>query len=174
MGLRTSGTSNKTNNSSNKNTPSSGEPSAMLQMTDDELFETVTKPKKQAIGLLYGRGKSGKTSFVTRFAPEPILVLDFDRRSEKALSDAHKQGRKVNRTLIDYPTDYLEPEKAKECAIASMEKALLAVKRGAEKYRTILIDTATEASQVMRMAYDGDLTKEIPYKKSAYSYRIGT
>lgn len=139
---------------------------------EDSDFVTITKPTRQANILIYGDDGTGKTSFCVRYAPDPIMVLNFDGRADDVVYEAIQEGREVKMARIALSHKNLPPEKMKieaeravEKTIRNFEIAIEESRRG--NVRTILLDTATEYSEILKLAFDGTLrqTKEGSYGK---------
>lgn len=136
-------------------------------------FTILSAPKKQANLYISGEGGQGKTSFVTRYAPDPIACINVDRRDQQAIYEALQMGRRILRTEVDFrmrlgmTTDDLKLT-ARACldrTIANMEWAIEESLKG--NIRSIFIDTGTELSEIMKIAFDGtrDKTKEGAFGK---------
>ena len=151
--------------------PSSGSRRTSASDISDADFLTITVPKKQAIGLLYGRATVGKTAFVTLFAPQPSVVINLDGRADPAIADAIEQGRDVKKAIVEYPTFYMDPPEMKKAAGASMERFFALCERASKAFRTCLIDTGTELDDIFKLAFDGvvgEKTKEGAIGKDIY------
>lgn len=131
-------------------------------------FITLEEPKRQANILIFGDGGTGKTSFVTRYCPTPIALINFDRRAGYAVANAKQAGRVIHYLPVDFPAHIskvdIEPAKklgqdALDRVIANYELAVTASIRG--DVRTICLDTGTELSEIMKIAFTGrvDRTK---------------
>lgn len=131
-------------------------------------FITLEEPKRQANILIFGDGGTGKTSFVTRYCPTPIALINFDRRAGYAVANAKQQGRVIHYLPVDFPAHIskVDIEQAKKLGqdaldrvIANYELAVTASIRG--DVRTICLDTGTELSEIMKIAFTGrvDRTK---------------
>lgn len=129
----------------------------------DSDFAPVLKPTRQANICLYGQEGSGKTTFCTRFAPEPVMVINFDGRSDDAVLEAREvYGRNVQQAKITLNHRFLPPDKMQihareilERAIYNYEIAIEESRRG--NVRTILFDTATEFDRILKLAFDGTM-----------------
>jgi hypothetical protein len=119
--------------------------------------------------LLFGDGGTGKTSFVTRFAPEPIAIINLDKRARHAVAYAReKLGRKVLYTEVEFPANItrLDEKRAKEIGQAAINKVYRNFDWAVEQsisgnVRSICLDTGTEYGEILRIAITGrpDRTK---------------
>lgn len=124
--------------------------------------------RRQANICLMGEDGTGKTSFATRYAPEPVVVLSFDGRSRQAVKEAREDlGRKVDLIEIAVTHKALPPDEMKLHAREVVERTMYTYETLIEeskkgRVRTILWDTATEYSEILKLAYDGTMeqTKE--------------
>lgn len=131
-------------------------------------FVDLNSIKKHAIILLIGDDGTGKTSFATRYAPDPLVVVSFDGRSRQAVKEAQEMGRKVDLIEINVTHKSLPPDQMKLHAREVVERAMyvyetLIEESKRDNVRTILFpDTATEYSEILKLAYDGtiEITKE--------------
>lgn len=131
-------------------------------------FVSVEEAKRKAIILLIGDDGAGKTSFATRYAPEPLVVISFDGRSRNAVKEAREElGRNVELIEKSITHKNLPPEDMKlharevvEDTMFTFETLLEESKRG--NVKSILWDTATEYTEILKLAFDGtvDKTKE--------------
>lgn len=135
-------------------------------------FTILQSPKKQANILIYGDSGTGKTSFVTRYCPDPIALLAYDRRYAHAVTKATSIGRRVYVCPIDFPAKKMDAKTAQARAIEAMDKTMRNVELACEQslkgnVRTICIDTATEYSAILKLSFDGVFhqTKEGAYGK---------
>lgn len=131
-------------------------------------FSKLVKPTRQANILIFGEDGTGKTSFCVKHAPEPIRVINFDGRADDVVAEAIKDGRdiemcKIMLTHKDLPPGQMMKE-AGRVVDETMYSLEYALSNGA---RTILFDTATEYSEILKLAFDGTLkqTKEGAYGK---------
>lgn len=152
--------------SSNPTNPKAAE----LSGSDFVIPSSATK--KQANILIYGSGGSGKTSFVTRYAPHPVALLAYDRRYVPAVDKATKAGRIVYPCEINLPATWkkLSPDKVRELAQAALDKTFRNLEWAFEQslresIRTTSIDTGTELSEIMKLSFDGVLGQT---KQGAY------
>lgn len=135
-------------------------------------FTVMQSPKRQANILIYGMGGSAKTSFVTRYCPDPIALLAYDRRYEHAVAAATALGRHVYPCAIDFPAKKMDAKMTQAKAIEAMDKTVRNFEWACEQslrgnIRTISIDTGTEYSGILKLSFDGVFhqTKEGAYGK---------
>lgn len=147
----------KTNQSSNGESSTSG----------GHDFITLDAPKKQANIMIIGEGGTGKTSFCTRFMPGPIALINCDGRAEPAVVYAQNNLKK----RIHYLRAGLHPsirrsgpgaaqaeaERIVNMVVRNMEWAVAESDKG--NVRSILIDTGTEYSEILKLSFDGVLTQ---------------
>lgn len=125
--------------------------------------------KNQTCVLLFGYGGCGKTTFVTRYAPDPIALVNFDRRAENAIRKARKDyGKTIFKAEIGYPGNILRmgDEKSKQVAQNALDRLFYNMEwavRESEKgnVRTIAIDTGTELDDIMSVAAKGIIGKPV-------------
>lgn len=136
-------------------------------------FLIPSSPKRQACVLIFGDAGAGKTSFAVRYAPDPVAIINFDRRATIAIDEARKLGKVVYELSIDLPpAKKMSPSETKLAAREIIEKVvknfIAACDLSKEgKVRSILLDTATEYSEIVKLAFDGvqEQTKEGAYGK---------
>jgi hypothetical protein len=108
------------------------------------------------------------TSFATRYAPDPLVVVSFDGRSRQAVKEAKEMGRKVDLIEISVTHKSLPPDQMKLHAREVVERSMYTYETLIEEskkgnVRSILFpDTATEYNEILKLAYDGtiEITKE--------------
>lgn len=131
-------------------------------------FTAPPDPRDQAIALIFGRPGSSKTSFALRGGPDPLVFFDIDQRGRHALAYAqHTMKKKVYYTNIDYPMKItkMDDVMAKAAGQKSWDKFArnyeIAIKE-AEKgnVRTIVIDTATELGEILKIAVQGRIDRK--------------
>lgn len=157
--------------SSSVSVPSAGSRRTDASNVSDADFQTVTIPKKQAIGLLYGRAKVGKSAFLALFAPTPACIINLDGRCDPAIADATALGRDVRKAVVEYPTFYMDPPEMKIAAAKSMERFFALCERASQTFRSCMIDTGTELDDIFKLAFDGvvgERTKEGAIGKDIY------
>lgn len=125
-------------------------------------FTILKEPKKQANVLLFGDGGTGKTTFCTMYAPQPIAMINFDKRSHHAVVKAQKQGRIIAHAAIDTPANIsrLPDEAARKIGQAALDKVIknfewAVVESQKGNIRTICLDTGTEYSEIISLAIRG-------------------
>jgi hypothetical protein len=128
-------------------------------------FITLGDVKKQCIALIYGDPKTGKTTFVTDYCPDPIAFINYDGRAEHAVKKALNKGRRILFLPIAYAADdisKLDHAKAKligqavvEQTIRNLKWAVTESKKG--NIKTIAIDTGTEYDEILKLAVRGTL-----------------
>lgn len=131
----------------------------------DSDFAVISRPTRQANILIYGAEKTGKTTFCTRYAPAPVMVLSFDGRSDDAAYEAREEyGRDVRVANLLMPDRTMSIEETKQEAQSILDRAVrnaeIAVeesKRG--NVRTLLVDTVTEYAEICKLAFDGTMKK---------------
>lgn len=129
-------------------------------------FITLTEDKKQSFGMIYGDAGCGKTTFCTDYTPGPLAFINFDGRARKAVLLAQKKGRKIHYCKVDFPgnlanMDDKQARAAGKSAVAKMMRNLDVALRLAERgdVRTIAIDTGTEYSGILNIAYTGSIER---------------
>lgn len=154
-----------TKNVSNKPVQPSAS-SGSIYLPGDNDFIVPSLPKKQANILIYGDTKTWKSSFCTRYAPDPIAFVNFDGRANHVVYEAIQEGRDIKYLKIDplivFPKD--KPEDVKIKALEIVEKVERNFEWAAEEsrkgnIRTICFDTGTEYSEIIRLSFDGQLTQ---------------
>ena len=131
---------------------------------------TIARPKAKAIVVLHGLDGSGKTTFVTRFCPDPITLINCDRRAEEAAySDAENYGRTINYLDAALPADIADysPEDSKALAEYILydrikPDLIWSLNNGV---RTIGLDTAFEYTRILNYAFRGHPIKQKPTKE---------
>lgn len=117
--------------------------------------------KKRLLVAVEALEKEGKTHFALT-APGPIAVFDFDTGMEGVVHKFARQKkiyvsdyRRLGNVMTNTPDNWiLLWEKFKREYIATME---------APEIRTVVMDTATEVWELLRMARFGKLTQVMPY-----------
>lgn len=129
-------------------------------------FIILGQPKKQCCCLVFGDGGTGKTTIGTRFAPDPVAFINFDGRAEYAVTRDAVPGRKILYTRIKMPEQILklsdeEGKKAGQRILDTTMRNFEAAVRAAEKgdVRTIVIDTATELGDAIKLATTGRIDR---------------
>lgn len=133
--------------------------------------EPVPLIPRRVIIAVDGLEKQGKTHFAFT-APHPIAYFDFDTGSEGVREKFQAKGKRIY--VPDPPfnisQDDTKDENAKEWTRFS-DRYLDAIRSG--EVRTVIIDTATEAWELKRLADHGKLTQVLPvhYTKTNAGYR---
>lgn len=145
--------------------------SSSLSGTSD--FTILTTRKRQAIMLIYGDSKTGKTTFCTRYMPDPTAIINLDRRAEAAVLKAQEEYDKhIHFLKCGMPPSILRrsPNEIQLAALDLSDKIIRNFEWAAEQslkgnIRSIFIDTATELTDIWKLCYDGTLaqTKEGSY-----------
>lgn len=122
----------------------------------------IRAPKRQANILIFGHDGMGKTSFVTRFAPDPIAFFNFDNRSEQAIYEARQKGRRILPCHVDFPANITKVDDvtARKIGQAAVDKVVrnldIAVEQSKKgNVRTICLDTGTEFAEILTIAVTG-------------------
>lgn len=117
----------------------------------------ITQPR--IILSLCGLEKQGKTHFALT-APGPIAMFSTDI-GEEGVVEKFTKDKEIFIMSIDRVDDDAAEQAPKE--YERFKKAYLGLLRGKE-VRTIIIDTATEIWELLRMARFGRLTQVMPYQ----------
>lgn len=130
----------------------------------DSDFAPITRPTRKANILLFGEEKTGKTSFCTRYAPAPVMILSFDGRSDDAAYEAQEAGRDVRVANLLMPERAMDVDETKreaqsilDRAVRNAEIAIMEARNG--NVRTLLIDGVTEFAEICKLALDGTIKK---------------
>lgn len=151
---------------SNIVTPAAASINRSLTLAQSDFILTPIKAKLQSVCLIFGDAGTGKTTFVTRYCPEPIAFFSFDGRANNAIKKAQDSGRVIYPTYIDYPADVmrLKDDEARRVGqigidklIRNLEIAVAESLRG--NINTIAVDTGTEYGELITMAARGRLDK---------------
>jgi AAA domain-containing protein len=129
----------------------------------------VRATRTYTIAVIHGPDKSGKSTFVTRFCPGPVMLINVDRRAEGAAEDAEETyGKDVYYLDAALPGDIMHyhPDQARELAeyilydrvIRNFDWAL------ANDVHTVGIDTGSEFTELMNYAFRGHPIKQKPTK----------
>lgn len=114
---------------------------------------------------IHGPDGSGKSTFVTRFCPGPIMLINVDRRAEGAAEDAEENyGKEILYLDAALPGDIMHyrPDQSHELAeyilydriIKNFEWAL------ANGITTVGIDTGSEFTELLNYAFRGHPIKQ--------------
>lgn len=111
--------------------------------------------------MLFSESGIGKTDFICRNAPDPMMIFDFDGRSLRTIKKVRKEtGKTIHYVRIYLPGEEGEPEETKLFAQESIKKAIRnlswAVKQSLSgNMRTIGWDGCSEYDLLAKLAYDG-------------------
>lgn len=109
-----------------------------------------------------GLEKQGKTHWALT-APDPIGLIDFDVGSEGVVSKFVKEEKKIMTVNIKVPETRADAAKSATEANAVWREFKAAYDYSLQNFRTTIIDTATEAWELLRMARFGKLTQVMPH-----------
>jgi hypothetical protein len=125
-------------------------------------FLELSVPKRQMNILTFGTPGTGKTSLATRFAPDPVVLINFDGRADHAVREAIDLGRRVEMMRVQIPAS-LNKRSDEECkklgqeavskVIRNFEMAVQQSQKG--NVRTIALDTGTEYAEILNLAITG-------------------
>lgn len=125
-------------------------------------FVTLAPPPPRCIGLLYGRDKHGKSTFLTDFCPQPVYNINLDNRGEEAAYRAATElGRLVHYLPTAFPADILsmDHEDAKQYGREILDRLVRNYNAAAEMMRgkggTLGLDTVTELADLVKLAVRG-------------------
>lgn len=139
--------------------------SLILDTSGDGDFVSISGPTRQANILIYGEPKTGKTTFCTRYAPDPVLVLSFDGRSDDAVYDAVTEyGRNVKLANVLMPEQKMSREETKRTAQDLLDRAVFNAEIAVRKSksggaRTLLVDGLKQFEEICKLALDGTMEK---------------
>lgn len=147
--------------------------SSWNSISDEELLfgPDKTERKRRQFCLIHGDTGAGKTSFLTRFAPDPILLLNFDYRADDAVEEARSMGRTISYHVIDIPSEHSSSESIKIAAREKIEEMIAILSAGVRlskqgKIRSIGIDTSDECDSLFNAAFFGDFGDwQVAYNK---------
>lgn len=113
-----------------------------------------------------GKEKSGKTNF-SLTAPDPIAILSTDIGTEGVVNKFKALGKDVWEYEIDMPEKYDDAVQIwdgdgskSNPGVAKVYKKILKI----PEIRTIMLDTATEIWELLRIRRFGKLTQVMPYQ----------
>lgn len=136
--------------------------------TEGSDFSLSVPIRRRANILICGEGGTGKTSFVTRFAPDPVALICYDGRSDYAVREGQQMGRSILFTEINFKikrgTSKIDAQKL---ASDVVDKTLKNVEWAAEqsekgRVRTLCLDTGTELTEIFDAAFDGSIGARKP------------
>jgi len=119
------------------------------------------KPKKRLIVAIDAHEKQGKTHFGLT-APGPIAYFNFDRSPEDVLPKFPGKDILVSDQKI--PPDWGNKPQQFYVTVWERFKKLFLAAAEHPRFRSIVVDTATELWEVLRMARLGALAKVMPYQ----------
>lgn len=133
---------------------------------------TLAQPRACTLALIHGFQGCGKTNLVTRFCPDPVVLINCDRRGEETTWQAMETGRTVHYLDAALPAEIVNysPEDAKAVAnhilhekiIPDFQWSIDQATKG--NIRTIGIDTSTEFTRMLNYALRGHPVKQKPTK----------
>jgi len=136
--------------------------------SDFQLFTPDSIPDtRRCICLISGDGGSGKTSYVTRFAPDPISFFDFDNRSDIPIEYAVTELNKtIVRLKMSRPSNILRMsiEEAKKAGRSLVDQVVKNLEWTCEKcikgeIVSGCLDTVTELAEIISIAIRGRLDR---------------
>ncbi len=143
-------------------TGSSAKPAPGWEGTD---FIVKIEGRRTTVCLLYGETGLGKTTFLTRYCPAPVALINFDGRARTALEEAERLGRRVIPAYVPMPRGIrrMGTDQAKKAAQAWIDRVLTNYDRALDKassgeVRTIGIDTGTEFDSMLQVSHRGNAT----------------
>lgn len=111
--------------------------------------------------MLFSESGVGKTDFICRNAPDPIIIFDFDGRSLRTVKKVRLEtGKVIRHVRIFTPGEEDSPEETKLFARSSIAKTIRNLKWAVKQsltggIKTIGFDGATEYTLLAKQAYDG-------------------
>lgn len=167
MGIRDKNTTTSKSSSSSKTNivdrisiQSGPQPGFTLEDSDFDL--QLQNLKKQAVILLFGEPGEGKTSFITRYAPEPVALFNFDGRGGPAIEEARRMKRKILPVDVRYPSNLskMDSDQARSIARNTLDKFMRNLEISAResmrgRVKTIGIDTGTELGNIITTSVTG-------------------
>ncbi len=129
------------------------------------------KPISRIIAGIDGLEKQGKTHFALT-APAPVVFFDIDIGAEDVI-DKFAISKEIQRAIFQLPViigvnkEVKEKKTIDECEALWEEFKRLFVTALKSKARTIVIDTATEAWELARLAKLGRLAQVMPHQYTA-------
>lgn len=152
---------------SNSEGKANGPVSSAISLSGEGDFVSVIRPTRQANILIYGEEKTGKTTFCTRYAPDPIRVLSLDGRAQDAVYEAvNEYGRDVKLAELFMPDGYRTDTESERNETKSIARNLLErihqnfeIAINNPSVRCILVDTLKELEEISKLALDGTMEK---------------
>lgn len=128
-------------------------------------FVRITEAsRKSVVCLVYGMGGTGKTTFVTRYCPPPIRLINLDGRCDGAvLVDQANRAVTIDVAKVDYDENILQMSNDQAMAtgaqvfdrfMCNFDEAL---RRAKVEGGTTAIDTGTELDDIMQYMTRGRL-----------------
>lgn len=162
MVVRTKSTGNTGNGKDSVKSSSSTSSFSSSDWSDEEHDSTVDgESEGKAKLMLFSESGTGKTDFICRNAPDPIMIFDFDGRSLRTVKKVRLETGKIIRYVRIYlPGEEGEPEETKLFAQASISKAIRNLKWAVKQslsgdIKTIGWDGCSEYDLLSKLAYDG-------------------
>lgn len=123
-------------------------------------FFSRKNSNKQALIMIFGDGGHGKTAFALEFAAHPVATINYDGRDDPVIEKARSKGRIILPGRLHVPARGSSAEEVMKQAQTVMntfeDNFFWAVEENRKgNIRTILIDTGTEHSRVLKLAFDG-------------------
>jgi len=125
------------------------------------LFQKVTVAEKRSLSVCsYGHEKRGKTWFALS-APGPVAVISSDSGTENAVREWQRQGKEIylfQHTLPPLGQKIEVYESAWDRLAEAVYEAITSA-----QFRSVVVDTATEVWELLRLARFGRLTQVMPH-----------
>jgi AAA domain len=123
------------------------------------------EPKPRMIVATMSQEKRGKTHFAMT-APGPIAYINIDKGEEGVLNKFKKKGKRILYKEIPKPKRGLKGDAAKAAYTEAFEeiKEALEVAIDNPSIKTVVVDTATELWEYLRLARHGKLTQIMPHQ----------
>ncbi len=122
-------------------------------------FVSISSPTRQANILIYGTEGTGKSTFCTRYAPDPIRIISLDGRADDCVWEAQQMGKDIAIAKLFMPIRTMTREETKAEAQALLARIQSNFELAERSARTILIDTVTEFAEICKLAFDGTIEK---------------
>lgn len=122
-------------------------------------FVSISSPTRQANILIYGMEGTGKTTFCTRFAPEPVRVISLDGRADDCVFEAEQMGRDVKIAKFFMPIRAMNQTETKKAAQDLLDRINYNFEIAIQTARTVLVDTTKELQEICKLAFDGTMEK---------------